>query len=185
MRARTNGRESGANPRARDFHRVGARAEWSARSNAARVFRPMQLIPLPRDGLAPDFAGARPTEAREVAAVLVRGYDSGFVPPWIGYLASDAGVPVGLCAFKGPPRDGAVEIAYFTFPAHEGRGVATRMARELIALARATDPAIRVRAQTLPSENASTRILRKLGFGHARDVAHPEDGLVWEWELPL
>lgn len=143
----------------------------------------MELSPLLRTGLSPEVAQSLPPEAREVIAVFLRGYESAFVSPWIGYLATEAGVRVGACAFKTPPQSGAVEIAYFTFPGHEGRGVATRMASELIALAHASDAAVRVRAQTLPTENASTRVLRKLGFVHTRDVEHPEDGHVWEWEL--
>lgn len=37
--------------------------------------------------------------------------------------------------------------------------------------------------QTLRETNASTRILTKLRFGLRGEVDHPEDGLVWEWEL--
>lgn len=39
-------------------------------------------------------------------------------------------------------------------------------------------------SQTLPEENASTSILKKLGFRLVGTVEHPEDGPVWEWELP-
>jgi len=39
---------------------------------------------------------------------------------------------VGLCSFKAEPSDlPEVEIAYFTFPHREGRGIATAMVREL------------------------------------------------------
>jgi hypothetical protein len=38
-------------------------------------------------------------------------------------------------------------------------------------------------AQTLPEENASTAILKKLGFTLVGSVQHPDDGTVWEWEL--
>jgi [ribosomal protein S5]-alanine N-acetyltransferase len=57
------------------------------------------------------------------------------------------------------------------------------MGRQLIELARKTDPSVRVTAQTLPTENASTRVLQKLGFTRIGEVNHPEDGLVWEWHL--
>ncbi|MCO6455764.1 MAG: GNAT family N-acetyltransferase [Pirellulaceae bacterium] len=107
----------------------------------------------------------------------------GFVPPWIGYVAILDGQVVGACGFKSPPRDNQVEIAYFTLPGNEGRGVGTEMARKLIGLARLTESKIVILAQTLPAENASTRILRKLGFAHRGTVVHPEDGNVWEWEL--
>lgn len=144
----------------------------------------MQLQPILRDGTLADTTVVLPDAAREVIATFVGLYAQAFTPPWIGYVAAEDGVTVGTCAFKSPPRDGMVEIAYFTFPEHEGRGVATRMAQHLLALALAADPSVNVIAQTLPEENASTRILRKLGFGHVRNVQHPEDGLVWEWHLP-
>lgn len=101
--------------------------------------------------------------------------------PWAGYLAQEKGVIVGACAFKSPPVSGKVEIAYFTFPGHEGRGVATRMANHLIELA-AQNGIARIRAQTLPEPSASTRILERLGFVLQGSVQHPEDGEVWEWQ---
>ena len=109
---------------------------------------------------------------------------AGFVPPWIGYVAVSAGVPMGACGFKGPPNDGRVEIAYQTFPGYEGRGVATAMARRLIELAEAQDPAVLVTARTLPQKSASTSILRKLGFLLQGIVEDPEDGPVWDWLRP-
>lgn len=102
--------------------------------------------------------------------------------PWTGYLAEEEGQFVGTCAFKTPPQSGQVEIAYFTFPGHEGRGVATRMAEHLIRIAR-QEGMRRIVAQTLPEPGPSTAILRKLGFRRAGELIHPEDGLVWEWEL--
>lgn len=103
--------------------------------------------------------------------------------PWIGYLAEDDGVIVGTCAFKSAPVAGHVEIAYFTFPEYERRGVATRMAQHLIDLA-GRHGAVIVRAQTLPERNPSVRILEKLGFELMGPVLHPEDGEVWEWRRP-
>jgi RimJ/RimL family protein N-acetyltransferase len=104
----------------------------------------------------------------------------GPVVPWVGYLAEEDGEFVGTCAFKSPPGEHGVEIAYFTFPEHEGRGLATRMAAELVAIATRAG-ARTVRAQTLPEVNASTKILEKLGFSNGGSVMHPEDGEVWEW----
>jgi len=34
-----------------------------------------------------------------------------------------------------------------------------------------------------PEENASTSVLKKLRFRLVGAVQHPEDGLVWEWQL--
>ena len=107
----------------------------------------------------------------------------GYEPPWIGYLAFEDDTCVGACGFKSPPQNNRVEIAYFTFPNHESRGVATQMASELIRLAREKLPAVTVAAQTLPEENASTSVLKKLRFHLAGTLEHPEDGQVWEWQL--
>lgn len=123
---------------------------------------------------------------QEVIEATVAHYQrTGFVPPWIGYVGVDGGVPLGVCGFKGPPADGRVEIAYGTAPGHEGKGVATALARELVKIAHSADSSLTVIAQTLPEENASTSILKKLCFRMTGMVEHPDDGLVWEWELPM
>jgi ribosomal-protein-alanine N-acetyltransferase len=105
----------------------------------------------------------------------------GFTPPWVSYVAVDSGQAVGGGAFVGPPREDRVEIAYFTLPEFQGRGYATRTATELIAIARKSIPVTAIFALTLQEHNASTKILKRLGFklfGNARD---PDAGDVWEW----
>ena len=125
-----------------------------------------------------------PEAAREALAGTAMLYrEEGFEPPWIGYLVIVDGACVGTCAFKCAPRDGRVELAYFTFPGYEGRGLATRMCSELVTLARRADPAIVITAQTLPERNASTRVLEKTGFRWDSELDHPEDGRIWEWRL--
>jgi [ribosomal protein S5]-alanine N-acetyltransferase len=104
--------------------------------------------------------------------------------PWGGYLAVDkeSSLVVGTCAFKtGPRDDGSIEIAYFTFPAFEGRGFATVMARELLKIARDWPQVRSVIAHTLPERNASTRVLEKVGMHCVGEVIDPEDGRVWRW----
>ena len=107
----------------------------------------------------------------------------GSTAPWIGFLAEVGGQIVGTCGFKGPPVDGAVEIAYFTFPEFENQGMATRMAESMIEIARHTNESIRVIAQTLPDRNASHRILEKLQFTATGIKHHETDGNVLEWCL--
>ena len=121
---------------------------------------------------------------QEVIEATVAHYErTGFVLPWTGYVGVKDGVVVGVCGFKGPPTNGRVEIAYGTAPGHEGKGVATALAGKLVKIAHTTDSSLTVFAQTLPEENASTSILKKLGFQMTGTVDHPDDGLVWEWEL--
>lgn len=119
--------------------------------------------------------------AEQTAALLSRAPRPA---PWIGYLVADSNESeaVGVCGFKTAPIDGVVEIAYFTFPRFEGRGVATAAASALVELARSSRPVPRVIARTLREANASTRVLEKCGFSFAGDVMDPEDGLVWQWE---
>jgi RimJ/RimL family protein N-acetyltransferase len=104
---------------------------------------------------------------------------------WGSFLAiePESRLVIGTCSYKGPPdADGVVEIAYFTFPPHQGRGYATAMAAQLTERAAAAPAARTVRAHTLPERNASARILEKLGFDHLGEVVDPEDGPVWRWE---
>jgi GNAT superfamily N-acetyltransferase len=132
---------------------------------------------------------AKPVEcdspwAATIVEATVKLYRAvGYEPPWVGYLAFENDSCVGTCGFKSPPQDNRVEIAYFTFPEHESRGIARRMASELIRLALVQMPGVTVAAQTLPEESASTSILKKLNFRLVGSVEHPEDGLVWEWQL--
>ncbi len=144
----------------------------------------VSLIPIDRDGTPRSYGGPLPEVTVEVFRATSKLYETvGFEEPWVGYLALVGSTPVGTCAFKTPPRDGRVEIAYATFPGHEGGGLATAMAAELVALARRHGPSVLVAAQTLPKRNASHRVLEKLGFRHVATLDHPEDGTVWEWQL--
>jgi [ribosomal protein S5]-alanine N-acetyltransferase len=105
----------------------------------------------------------------------------GFSPPWVSYVAVDSGRAVGGGAFVGPPLDNCVELAYFTLPELQGRGYATQTAAALVAIARHADPQLILRAFTLPECNASTTILKRLGFALFGDAQDPDAGEVWEW----
>jgi [ribosomal protein S5]-alanine N-acetyltransferase len=141
------------------------------------------LAPIGQHGQLPE-AITLDDHLHMVVEMTVRHFEKiGFVPPWVGYVAVENSLPVGTCAFKSPPVDGRVEIAYGTMPGFEGRGIATAMARELVRIAQQENESLTIFAQTLPEENASTAILKKLGFRLIGSVEHPEDGTVWEWEL--
>jgi ribosomal-protein-alanine N-acetyltransferase len=109
------------------------------------------------------------------------------VDPWLqgyGVLHRDDNVVIGAAGFTGlPDADGVAEIAYGIAPEYQGRGYATEAARALVDFA-FTDPRVRrTRAHTLAATNASTRVLAKCGFHFVGPIEHPEDGLVWRWEL--
>jgi RimJ/RimL family protein N-acetyltransferase len=96
----------------------------------------------------------------------------------------DSNLVIGLGGFKGCPDEcGAVEIAYAVVPSFEGRGYATQIARMLVEFALQNDDVRLVRAHTLPTPNASTKVLTKCGFAYVGAFQDPEDGLVWRWEL--
>ena len=144
----------------------------------------LKLIGIDQTGRAEIKLKTIPPEAGFVSQAYKNLYSlQGYTPPWIGYFTLDGGVLVGSCGFKTAPKENRVEIAYFTFPAFEGRGFGTQMARSLIEMARKTQADIVIFAQTRPEENASTAVLRKFGFKNLGEVKSPEDGLVWEWEL--
>lgn len=131
----------------------------------------VSLIPINQDGTPWGYAGTLPQVASQVFRATAKLYESvGFDEPWIGYLALANETPVGTCGFKSPPSAGRVEIAYFTFPAYEGRGFASAMAAELVAVAQRNEPSVVVAAQTLPERNPSHRVLEKLGFRHVETI---------------
>lgn len=106
--------------------------------------------------------------------------------PWVlgfAVLHRESGSIIGSAGFKGPPdSDGVVEVAYGIVPGFQGLGYASEATAALVAFAFATGLVERVRAHTLPTANASTRVLTKCGFTHIADVIDPEDGPVWRWE---
>lgn len=143
----------------------------------------LRLLPIARDGTVPQPGLVVAGVAANVAEATAGMYQvTGFKPPWTGYLALCGEQLVGTCAFKAAPSDGAVEIAYFTFPGHEGQGIATAMARQLIDIAYATDRSLRIIAHTPPERNAANAVLGKIGFLLLGDYEDPADGTVWEWE---
>jgi RimJ/RimL family protein N-acetyltransferase len=135
------------------------------------------------EGLSEFLGGPEVSES-----FLKRLRDATVADPWrdgFGVLHLVENRLIGLASFNGPPdANGAVEISYGIAPDHAGRGYATEAARLLIDYAVASGQVRMVRAHTLPEKNASTRILEKCGFQHRGAVKHPEDGLIWLWELP-
>ena len=106
--------------------------------------------------------------------------------PWVHGFAvvhRESRLVIGSAGFKGPPDKSAmVEIAYGIVPGYQGRGFATEAAAALVAFAFGSGRVRVVRAHTLPTNEASTRVLKKCGFEFIGEVVDPEDGLVWRWE---
>jgi [ribosomal protein S5]-alanine N-acetyltransferase len=90
---------------------------------------------------------------------------------------------VGFGGFKGPPRDGVVELGYAIAPSWEGRGLATAATRELLREAFA-EPSVRaVIAHTLPEPGASARVLEKAGFVNEGEVPDEQVGTAWRFRV--
>lgn len=124
--------------------------------------------------------------AAEVAAATLDLYDlTDAEAPWLSYFALDDtdNSLLGICSFKAPPMQGLIEIAYYTFPGHEGQGIAKAMAGRLLKIAFESADVAAVVAHTLPEENAATKILRGYGFQHAGAIEDPDDGTIWQWAL--
>lgn len=145
----------------------------------------MNLIAITKEGRPEkEIKDLHPIAENILTATVELYKTANYEPPWVGYLVlDDLGECIGTCAFKSPPINNTVEIAYFTFPEYEGAGYASRMANNLVHIALKAQPGIKVIAQTLSEENASTSILKKAGFVFDKEVHHPEDGLVWEWKF--
>lgn len=101
--------------------------------------------------------------------------------PWLSYLALIGNNAVGICSFKGPPKDNKVEIAYFTFPDYQGKGIASLMVERLLSIAYSNRPGLVVSARTLSERNASHRVLEKCGFAKSGVIDDREDAKVLEW----
>jgi ribosomal-protein-alanine N-acetyltransferase len=87
---------------------------------------------------------------------------------WYFVLRSEGiheGVLIGNGGFKGRPSPrGTVEIGYSIHPSFRNRGYATEAVGELVAWAFDHPRVRRVVADTLPSNDASKRVLEKAGF---------------------
>jgi RimJ/RimL family protein N-acetyltransferase len=98
------------------------------------------------------------------------------------FLAGEPPELVGWGGYKGPPRDGRVELGYEIAESRWGRGLATDAVRAMLAEAFADPDVSAVIAHTLPEPNASTRVLEKAGFRFVGPAV--EDGLeVWLFQL--
>jgi RimJ/RimL family protein N-acetyltransferase len=134
-----------------------------------------------------EYDKASPEDKEQVTPEwLARLESSQDSDPWVhGFkmvLRVDS-AEIGSCGFTGPPdENGIVEIAYVVDEKFRGRGYATEAARGLSAFASADHRVRVIRAHTLPTDNASTHVLRKCGFSRAGESVDHAVGIVWRWE---
>jgi RimJ/RimL family protein N-acetyltransferase len=91
-------------------------------------------------------------------------------------LADDA--PVGCAGLRPVPgRECVLELGFHLRAEHWGRGLATEAARAVIAHAFATLGVRELVAGHHPQNEASGRVLRRLGFRHTHDERYAPTGL--------
>jgi RimJ/RimL family protein N-acetyltransferase len=101
---------------------------------------------------------------------------------WMYYfLDPELGVLIGSGGYKGPPKDGTVEIGYEIAPGFRGQGYATAAVRQLVDRAFNTVEVAVVEARTLPRANASGAVLTKAGFACQGTVPDDQTGQAWLW----
>jgi RimJ/RimL family protein N-acetyltransferase len=98
------------------------------------------------------------------------------------FVTDDPPELVGWGGFKGPPRNGVVELGYEIAEARQGRGLATAATRAMVAEAFADERVTAVIAHTLAERNASNRVLAKVGFQYD-GAAEEEREVVWRYSL--
>ena len=108
---------------------------------------------------------------------------NGFNKPWVGYFIFKNNQIVGTGGFIGQPKDGKVEIAYWTFKEFEGQGIASFTCKALISISKKTDKTITITAKTAPVHNASTKILQNNSFEFTEVVQDDGIGDAWLWTL--
>lgn len=80
------------------------------------------------------------------------------------FLVLHEGLVVGDCGWFGPPDDaGEVEIGYGLAPSARHKGLGTAAVQALLEWVRGQG-AVHVRAEVLPGNEASLRLLARLGF---------------------
>jgi len=141
---------------------------------AAELEDPDQLGEILDAELAPDW----PPEHHD--SDTLRFWEDALAQPgaagwWLHYAVHVRGgggaTLVGSVGYKGPPRDGIVEIGYSVVPSWQRQGLATEACRALIESAWRRGAEVVV-AHTLAGLEPSIAVLRKLGFA-ASDPKQP------------
>jgi [ribosomal protein S5]-alanine N-acetyltransferase len=99
------------------------------------------------------------------------------------FVAGDPPQLVGWGGFKGPPRDGVVELGYEIAESERRRGLATAAVQAMLEEAFAAEDVTAVLAHTLPEDNTSNRLLERIGFRFDGEVG-VGDELTWRFVLP-
>lgn len=105
---------------------------------------------------------------------------------WPGYLFVDRseGALIGNGGYAGKPNEAyEVEVGYEVAPKYRNLGYASEAVRALVDNAFKVSEITAVIAHTLAEENASVRVLRKVGFQWDGKLDSGEEDPVWRWKL--
>jgi RimJ/RimL family protein N-acetyltransferase len=134
----------------------------------------------PRLGLRLAPGGIHPAPVMDIVRDMTRDlHRAGCRASWM--ICVDGEV-VGMCSFRRPPENGAVEIGYGIADSRQRQGLAGRAVEQVIAIV-ADDAAInRLTAETAVSNPASGKVLAKNGFDQVGTRYDDEDGDLILWE---
>ena len=124
--------------------------------------------------LPPDFVARRALEH------MTDGTPAGWCSTYYVVRNRDQAV-VGSCGFKGPPKNGSVEIGYGVAPDSRNEGIATEAVRALLGLAFESGQVQAVLAQVSPANLSSTRVVLKLAFKRAGEQVDHDNELLVQW----
>jgi len=138
----------------------------------------LEMIVPEKCGKSSTFITGKFRELLEIYSVQYE--QNGFHPPWTGYFIVSEGRVVGSCGFTSKPKDGRVEIAFWTFPRHQGEGIATEACRQMTNIALKEDSSVIITAVTSSEEEASAKVLEKSGFLKRGIISNGD--ILWIWE---
>jgi ribosomal-protein-alanine N-acetyltransferase len=90
---------------------------------------------------------------------------------------------VGWGGYKGPPREGVIELGYAIAPSWQGRGLATAAVCELVREGFAEPGVQAIVAHTRAEPGPSPRVLEKAGFRNEGEVPDEAVGTAWRHRL--
>lgn len=134
-------------------------------------------IPVVAGAMPPSFLLDEATDALEVGKSALWHAPLLFVDS----AFESHGRIVGSGIFKSEPSEGWVEIGYAIAPECQRRGYATDAVFALVRLAFEQPDVRAVYAETAVANDASRRVVRKVGFTHVGQRFSEDDGLVDCW----
>lgn len=149
---------------------TGPMARASARGDHA-AFAQLLDAHVPPDWPPPIMA-----DAQEKLAEMVESSIS-FAGPLAWYVVlRDKHLLIGFTGFKGPPKDGRLDIGYAMLDSHQRNGYATEAVRTLTQWAFLDKRVQRVVGETLPDLTASIRVMEKCGYALVSSDTPGHDG---------